>query len=107
MNPSFDELMHYGTKRHSGRYPWGSGENPYQHEGGIRGAYKALIAAGFTEKEIADEWGMSINELRDRKAIEKVESRNAKREKVIALSAAGKTNTEIAKELGINESSDI
>lgn len=24
------DLMHYGTKRHSGRYPWGSGENPYQ-----------------------------------------------------------------------------
>lgn len=23
-----DELMHYGTPRHSGRYPWGSGENP-------------------------------------------------------------------------------
>lgn len=25
-----DELEHYGTPRHSGRYPWGSGENPYQ-----------------------------------------------------------------------------
>ena len=25
-----DELQHYGTPRHSGRYPWGSGENPYQ-----------------------------------------------------------------------------
>lgn len=25
------ELMHYGTPRHSGRYPWGSGDNPYQH----------------------------------------------------------------------------
>ena len=21
-------LEHYGTKRHSGRYPWGSGDNP-------------------------------------------------------------------------------
>ena len=31
-NPSFDELMHYGMKRRSGRFPWGSGENPYQHE---------------------------------------------------------------------------
>lgn len=28
-----DELMHYGTKRHSGRYPWGSGDSPYQHSG--------------------------------------------------------------------------
>ena len=25
-----DYLEHYGTPRHSGRYPWGSGENPYQ-----------------------------------------------------------------------------
>ena len=25
-----DILMHYGVKRRSGRYPWGSGDNPYQ-----------------------------------------------------------------------------
>ena len=25
------ELFHYGTPMHSGRYPWGSGENPYHH----------------------------------------------------------------------------
>ena len=25
-----DEMYHYGTPRHSGRYPWGSGDNPYQ-----------------------------------------------------------------------------
>ena len=25
-----NELYHYGTKRHSGRYPFGSGERPYQ-----------------------------------------------------------------------------
>ena len=31
-NPILDELMHYGMPRRSGRYPWGSGENPYQHE---------------------------------------------------------------------------
>ena len=28
-----DYLMHYGVKRRSGRYPWGSGDNPYQHSG--------------------------------------------------------------------------
>ena len=26
------ELYHYGTPRHSGRYPWGSGKNPKQSE---------------------------------------------------------------------------
>ena len=25
-------LEHYGTPRRSGRYPYGSGEDPYQHE---------------------------------------------------------------------------
>ena len=25
-----DILVHYGTPRHSGRYPWGSGKDPYQ-----------------------------------------------------------------------------
>lgn len=28
------DIVHYGTKHHSGRYPWGSGKRPYQGEGG-------------------------------------------------------------------------
>lgn len=32
MNFTEDTLIHYGIKRRSGRYPWGSGENPYQSE---------------------------------------------------------------------------
>lgn len=27
-----NDLLHYGIKRRSGRYPWGSGKNPYQSE---------------------------------------------------------------------------
>ena len=30
-NPPLDELMHYGMPRRSGRYPYGSGKDPYQH----------------------------------------------------------------------------
>ena len=26
-----ESLLHYGMPRRSGRYPWGSGEDPYQH----------------------------------------------------------------------------
>lgn len=29
-----NEIYHYGTKRHSGRYPWGSGDRPHQHDSG-------------------------------------------------------------------------
>ena len=31
-NPYYaNYLAHYGTKEHSGRYPFGSGDRPYQH----------------------------------------------------------------------------
>lgn len=107
-----DYLIHYGVSiddgapgRGSGRYPKGSGENPYQHEDGFRASIKKLKEAGFSEKEIADQYGYSIQELRDRIAIDKAVSRNIKRDKVLDLYNSGKTNAQIAKELGINESS--
>lgn len=28
-----NDILHYGVKRRSGRYPWGSGDNPYQRYG--------------------------------------------------------------------------
>lgn len=31
-NKDNPDIVHYGTPRHSGRYPWGSGERPYQGE---------------------------------------------------------------------------
>ena len=45
-----DELMHYGTKYHSGRYPYGSGEDPYQHGGDFLTRIDRLKKEeGFTE----------------------------------------------------------
>ena len=42
-----DILMHYGMPRRSGRYPYGSGENPYQH------AVKTAMTKEFNLKEAA------------------------------------------------------
>ena len=39
---SEDSLMHYGTPRHSGRYPWGSGKDPYQSARTFRKNYEDL-----------------------------------------------------------------
>lgn len=39
------ELYHYGTPRHSGRYPYGSGERPYQSE------ERSKIQKGISEKK--------------------------------------------------------
>lgn len=36
----YDELYHFGIKRKSGRYPWGSGKRPYQSGGGPLGLFK-------------------------------------------------------------------
>lgn len=100
-------LMHYGVGHldggHSGRYPWGSGDDPYQHEGGIRGAYKTLSKAGWSEKEIAEAWGMSMNQLRNRKAIEKAQARNLKREQAIKLMEQGMNYTEIGRAMGTTD----
>lgn len=35
-----NELYHYGIPRRSGRYPWGSGDRPFQSSGGSAGPKK-------------------------------------------------------------------
>lgn len=59
-----DYLMHYGTKRHSGRYPWGSGEHPYQDEEWFKGWGE--LRKTMSEREIAEAFGMSLKEVRYR-----------------------------------------
>lgn len=49
-----DILEHYGTKRHSGRYPWGSGETPYQHSGDFLSRVDKFKAKGMSEGEILE-----------------------------------------------------
>jgi len=44
---------HYGTPRHSGRYPWGSGENPYQRSENFYKFVKSQLDKGISKKDIA------------------------------------------------------
>ena len=49
MNPTVEDmLMHYGMPRRSGRYPWGSGENPYQHSRDFITRVDELRKSGYT-----------------------------------------------------------
>ena len=66
---SDDILKHYGTPRHSGRYPWGSGENPYQRYKSFHSHVSDLKKQGMSEKEIADSMGISVNKLRARMSV--------------------------------------
>ena len=98
-----NQLMHYGVKRKSGRFPWGSGDNPYQHDGGLRGAVKDLRAQGYSEKDIADGWGMSIKELRSRITISKGEEFAANAAQALRYKEKGYSNVEIGKLMNVSE----
>ena len=100
-------LMHYGTPRHSGRYPWGSGENPYQHSGDFLSRVNELKKSGMTEKEIADAVGLSTTELRAYKAIAKNEQRARDVATARSMREDGYSLNEIAAKMGYNNDSSV
>lgn len=98
-------LAHIGVKRRSGRYPWGSGEDPYQHEP-LLNRIASYRKAGLTEAEAADLMGMTTTQLRARKAIAYQEQLAAKQAMAAKLKAKGYSATQIAKRMNLpNESS--
>ena len=99
------DLAHYGVKRKSGRYPWGSGKDPHQHSGDFLSTVKDLKAKGLTETEIAKGFGMTTTQLRAQKSIAKNEKRKADAAMVARLKDKGMSNTAIGRRMGINESS--
>lgn len=106
MNPiAEDVLMHYGVKRRSGRYPWGSGETPYQHSGDFLSRVDELKKAGKSEVEIAKELGLSTTELRTAKRIATHERRQLEVDRARSLREDGLSPTEIGRIMGKNESS--
>lgn len=108
MNPVADDiLMHYGVKRRSGRYPWGSGENPYQHSGDFLSRVEELASQGMSEKEIADNLGMSTTELRLQKRLATHERRQLEADRAKSLREDGHTLQEIADIMGYNNESSI
>lgn len=106
-------LEHYGTKRHSGRYPWGSGKTPYQHSGDFLSRVNELKKNGLSEKNILEtinngmpeEYKMGLTEFRialqkaghDRKALEY--------DQIRALKDDGLGWKAIGDKLGMSESS--
>ena len=108
MNPiAEDILMHYGIKRRSGRYPYGSGKNPYQHSGDFLSRIEGLQKEGFTEKEIADAIGLSTTDLRMQMRVAKHERRALEADRARSLRDDGLSLNEIAKEMGYANDSSI
>lgn len=100
-----DELKHYGTPRKSGRYPWGSGEDPYQSCSSFIASVNDLKKKNLTEKQIADAMGITTTQLRARTSISKAAIRDNKVREAMKLKDKGYSNTAIGEKMGINESS--
>lgn len=98
-------IKHYGTPRHSGRYPWGSGKTPQQRGAAFLGIVDQLKKQGLTEVEIAEGLGMTTSELRTRKTIAKNEKRADMAAQAKRLKDKGMSNVAIGTRMGLNESS--
>ena len=104
--PPLDELMHYGVKRRSGRYPWGSGKEPYQHSGDFLSRVEGLQKDGFNEKQIAETLGLSTTDLRMQIRVAKHERRALEADRARSLREDGLSLNEIAEKMGyVNDSS--
>lgn len=100
-----DYLMHYGTPRHSGRYPWGSGEDP-QNSRNFLNYVADLKRKNMTEAEIARGLGFdSTTRLRAAKSIAKNQQKQEDIRQAQRLKDKGMSNVAIGQRMGINESS--
>lgn len=111
-------LEHYGMPRRSGRYPWGSGDEPYQNSRDFVSRVEEMRKSGFTytdpktgkkytgDNAIAKSLGYSSTDFRTVYAIAK----DARRTDDVATAKRlkgkeGMNVSEIGRKMGINESS--
>ena len=109
--PNF--IFHVGVKRKSGRYEWGSGENPFQHEPWFqwRSTYARLSEKGYSSTELVkmmnSELGLSMRstgELRAKNTIYRNEQNAALIAYCRRLREEEKMSNEaIAKRIGVSE----
>lgn len=98
-----NELYHYGTPRHSGRFPYGSGENPYQHDDDFLKSCEELRSKGMSDTEIAKGMGMSTTEWRIKRANELEKKKAYDISLANKLKEKGMSNVAIAERMDISE----
>ncbi len=105
-----DFLAHYGTLRKSGRYPWGSGNEPFQRGMDFLEQVGELEKQGFSPVDIAksfstDDVKFTTTDLRNMKMISKARVQAEERAYAQKLREKGMSNVEIGKQMDRNESS--
>lgn len=100
-------LCHYGMPRRSGRYPWGSGDDPYQHGEDLIARVDSYKKKGMSETEIAEAMGLSTYHLRTQLSLAKNERRALMAEKAKSMREHGKSLNEIADALDLPGDSSV
>lgn len=101
-----EDIMHYGTPRHSGRYPWGSGKNP-QRGLDLISQGEQLRKKGLTKAEIAKALGYSSTKSYVAANSQALAARDADEYRTIdtLMKRFGGNVSAVAREMGRNESS--
>lgn len=100
-----EHLAHIGVIRRSGRYPWGSGQPNSTRNRDFIQQNKQLRNEGYSEKQRAESFGMTVKELRAQVSTAKSQQQEATFHEVRRLREKGVSFTEIGKQMGKNESS--
>jgi len=90
-------LAHYGTPRHSGRYPWGSGgDETSQRNHTLLTTANELKKQGLSETEIARGLGVTTTQLRDIRTVALNEAKQDQIHMAAKLKEKGLSNGAIA-----------
>lgn len=97
-------ISHIGTKRHSGRYPWGSGDDPYQNSKDALAWRKAQINAGVSDVEMAKLSGFdTVNEFKRYMSSQSMTKAEYDKEQAIKYHAKGMSDVAIAARLNLSD----
>lgn len=99
-----DSLAHYGTPRHSGRYPWGSGATPFESAKSFSATVDGLKSKGMSETDIAKGFGTTTTDLRALRSIARNEIRQDQIRQAQRYKDKGLSNIAIGTRMGVNES---
>lgn len=108
MNPIAEDILkHYGMPRRSGRYPWGSGDIPFQRSGDFLSRVNELKKSGMSEKEVAESIGLTTTQLRTQVGLAKDERRSLEVATAKGLREKGYSLNDIAEKMGYKNDSSI
>ncbi|MDD2298548.1 MAG: hypothetical protein PHU69_02795 [Fermentimonas sp.] len=119
MNPIAEDILkHYGTPRRSGRYPWGSGDNPFQRSGDFISRVEELRKENFSftdengktwkgDMAIAKSMGLDSTQFRTQLSLANAERRSLQVDTAKGLREKGYSLNEIAEKMGYKNDSSV